>query len=105
MVTVDPYNPAVGRFLSTDPTLGGNANSFDYCSGNAIGCSDLSGKNSHVHHKWSRWHTHLTIWLDHYYSARFADSLWLGTAVVDLVAVLAGVPELAAMLTVYVLWH
>jgi hypothetical protein len=37
------YNPATGRFTSTDPVAGGNANPYDYCSGDAIGCSDTSG--------------------------------------------------------------
>nr|BFE60671.1 hypothetical protein GCM10020063_051970 [Dactylosporangium thailandense] len=37
------YAPATGRFLSVDPVYGGNANAYDYCSGDAINCADTSG--------------------------------------------------------------
>jgi RHS repeat-associated protein len=37
------YNAATGRFLSVDPMRGGNANAYDYCSGNAVNCNDTTG--------------------------------------------------------------
>ncbi len=37
------YVPGTGRFLSTDPIYGGSANSYDYCSGDAVNCSDVTG--------------------------------------------------------------
>ncbi|GAA2602728.1 hypothetical protein GCM10010399_36880 [Dactylosporangium fulvum] len=40
------YSPATGRFLSTDSVYGGNANPYDYCSGDAVNCSDLNGAAS-----------------------------------------------------------
>ncbi|WP_143162722.1 RHS repeat-associated core domain-containing protein [Couchioplanes caeruleus] len=40
---VRTYNPVTGRFLSTDPIYGGNANSYDYCAGDPINCTDTSG--------------------------------------------------------------
>ncbi|XTZ15375.1 RHS repeat-associated core domain-containing protein [Micromonospora echinospora] len=40
------YNPYTGRFLSQDPVQGGNANPYEYCFGDPVGCADLSGKGS-----------------------------------------------------------
>jgi RHS repeat-associated protein len=37
------YNPSTGRFLSQDPVYGGNANSYEYCAGDSVNCSDTSG--------------------------------------------------------------
>jgi len=38
------YDPSTGRFLQTDPVVGGNANPYDYCSGDPNGCADTSGR-------------------------------------------------------------
>ncbi|MER7004551.1 DNRLRE domain-containing protein [Dactylosporangium sp. NPDC000555] len=38
------YSPSLGRFLQVDPVPGGNSNAYDYCSGDAVNCSDLDGK-------------------------------------------------------------
>ncbi|WP_162824210.1 DNRLRE domain-containing protein [Peterkaempfera bronchialis] len=37
------YSPALGRFLQTDPEPGGNANAYDYCTGDPVNCTDLDG--------------------------------------------------------------
>ncbi|WP_157519524.1 RHS repeat-associated core domain-containing protein [Modestobacter sp. Leaf380] len=38
------YDPNTGRFWSTDPVPGGNATTYDYCSGDPVNCTDLDGK-------------------------------------------------------------
>ena len=37
------YAPGIGRFLSVDPTPGGNANIYDYCTADPVNCTDLTG--------------------------------------------------------------
>jgi len=37
------YSPSLGRFLQVDPIPGGNSNAYDYCSGDAVNCTDLDG--------------------------------------------------------------
>lgn len=37
------YNPTTGRFRSNDPIYGGNANSYEYCSGDGVNCMDTTG--------------------------------------------------------------
>ncbi|MEU4690793.1 LamG-like jellyroll fold domain-containing protein [Actinoplanes sp. NPDC023714] len=44
MMGVRLYAPALGRFLQSDPVDGGNANPYDYCSGDPVNCADLDGK-------------------------------------------------------------
>jgi RHS repeat-associated protein len=38
------YDPNTGRFWSTDPVPGGNATTYDYCSGDPVNCTDLDGR-------------------------------------------------------------
>ncbi|MFJ3933445.1 MULTISPECIES: DNRLRE domain-containing protein [unclassified Streptomyces] len=38
------YDPNSGRFLSSDPVYGGNANAYEYCVGDPVGCTDLTGQ-------------------------------------------------------------
>ncbi|GAA4699015.1 RHS repeat domain-containing protein [Phytohabitans rumicis] len=38
------YNPATGRFLTVDPIDGGNANDYEYCTGDPVNCHDLDGR-------------------------------------------------------------
>ena len=37
------FNPATARFLSVDPIYGGNANPYEYCNGDPVNCTDISG--------------------------------------------------------------
>jgi RHS repeat-associated protein len=39
------YNPSTGRFLQTDPVLGGSADNYDYAAGDPVGRSDLAGED------------------------------------------------------------
>ncbi|MBB5866640.1 RHS repeat-associated protein [Allocatelliglobosispora scoriae] len=51
------YAPGSGRFLSTDPISGGSANPYEYCSGDAVGCTDTAGTMSCKASKSLRNHT------------------------------------------------
>ncbi|WP_434742732.1 RHS repeat-associated core domain-containing protein [Micromonospora sp. SH-82] len=46
------YNPLTGSFLTPDPVYGGNAGPYEYCFGDPVNCSDVSGKGSKC--KWPR---------------------------------------------------
>ncbi|WP_258055037.1 DNRLRE domain-containing protein [Streptomyces sp. Ru71] len=48
------YDPTTGRFLSVDPEPGGNANAYDYVSGDPLTGYDLDGR-------WG-WHWHPRRW-------------------------------------------
>ncbi|MER6206335.1 RHS repeat-associated core domain-containing protein [Streptomyces sp. NPDC001642] len=41
------YGAGSGRFLQGDPVYGGNDNSYEYCRGNPVSCTDLSGAYSY----------------------------------------------------------
>ncbi|MFF7564911.1 RHS repeat-associated core domain-containing protein [Streptomyces pseudovenezuelae] len=41
------YDAGSGRFLQSDPVYGGNDNSYEYCRGNPVSCTDLSGAYSY----------------------------------------------------------
>lgn len=50
------YAPGSGRFLSTDPIFGGNANPYEYCAGDSLNCADTSGKWRYLYkHKHWYW--------------------------------------------------
>ncbi|MER6037920.1 RHS repeat-associated core domain-containing protein, partial [Streptomyces sp. NPDC001835] len=39
------YNPTTGRFLSTDPEYGGNANAYEYVTADPLNQYDLDGRS------------------------------------------------------------
>lgn len=51
LMGVRVYNPATGRFLQTDPVIGGSCNSYEYTCGDPVNARDLSGRcmSRHVH--------------------------------------------------------
>ncbi|MCC9708460.1 DNRLRE domain-containing protein [Streptomyces sp. MNU76] len=57
------YNPATGRFLSTDPIFGGNANAYEYCVGDPVNCYDLNGTFRYSYWKNSWWNPVQYFWL------------------------------------------
>jgi hypothetical protein len=40
------YNPTVGRFLQTDPIVGGSNNQYEYARANPLSFVDLTGMNT-----------------------------------------------------------
>ncbi|MFE7479859.1 DNRLRE domain-containing protein [Streptomyces sp. NPDC057552] len=69
------YNPVTGRFLSKDPLYGGNANAYDYCFGEPVNCTDLTGMWSYS--TWSRWwspYKHIWVYLNRSETSRLSHS-------------------------------
>lgn len=60
------YNPGSGRFLSTDPVLGGNASPYDYCVGDSINCTDLSGESMCYQYYYKKWKRKVLWWTETY---------------------------------------
>jgi RHS repeat-associated protein len=83
------YNPGNGRFLSTDPVYGGNANAYEYCRGDAVNCADITGEWSCPRYKFK--YTRAKYWPYYingtrsYYKCTFrhseAVSIWTGGGV------------------------
>lgn len=46
------YSPATGRMRQVDPVYQGSANSYEYCRGEPVGCTDLSGKGTDDCGRW-----------------------------------------------------
>jgi RHS repeat-associated protein len=91
------YDSAIGRFASTDSIPGGNANSYDYCSGDALNCSDISGEAACFRTGtkkpwWSPFiYIHFRCQISDFEFHRLVDGLYgaaygLGAAVVTLIA-------------------
>jgi RHS repeat-associated protein len=62
---VRSYVPAMGRFISVDPVLGGSANAYDYANQDPVNGLDLDGRkscdlslaiSSRRHRVWANWH-------------------------------------------------
>ncbi len=69
------YSPSEGRFLSTDPLYGGNANAYEYCHADPVNCTDLSGEWSYS--TWSAWwspYKHIKIY------TTWSEARWLAGA-------------------------
>ncbi|GAA2845756.1 hypothetical protein Acy02nite_47380 [Actinoplanes cyaneus] len=70
------YNPSTSRFLSTDPIYGGNANPYDYCYGDGVNCTDLSGKYSCKYRSWWQDSSHKWASVSCRLSHRDIDADW-----------------------------
>ncbi|MFI6416778.1 DNRLRE domain-containing protein [Streptomyces sp. NPDC050842] len=74
------YDSTTGRFLSKDRMYGGNANAYDYCFGEPINCTDLSGMWSYS--TWSRWwspYKHLWLYLNSRETSRLSTGAGAAT--------------------------
>ncbi|MGW5651541.1 DNRLRE domain-containing protein [Streptomyces humi] len=56
------YDPTTGRFLSTDPIPGGNANAYEYCNGDPLNRYDLDGRWGWFHRHFNRWSANALGW-------------------------------------------
>ncbi|WP_406068327.1 RHS repeat-associated core domain-containing protein [Micromonospora sp. NBC_01638] len=70
------FNPETGRFLSSDPVYGGNANAYEYCRGDAINCVDTSGAVSCKFSKKKFWWTWWPYGLNFDISVRCTIKNW-----------------------------
>ncbi|WOX08751.1 DNRLRE domain-containing protein [Streptomyces sp. N50] len=61
------YDAGSGRFLQSDPVYGGNDNSYEYCRGNPVSCTDLSGAYSYSY----------TYYLGGYFSSAKTVFKWI----------------------------
>ncbi|MET7784685.1 DNRLRE domain-containing protein [Streptomyces sp. NPDC005388] len=77
------YDPTTGRFLSTDPVPGGNANAYEYCNGDPLNCYDLDGRFGF--RKWWRKHRLTVLTWGFTIGCSFATGGWgaLGCATVS----------------------
>ncbi|MEV6109298.1 DNRLRE domain-containing protein [Streptomyces sp. NPDC051940] len=66
------YDPSQGRFLSVDPVPGGNANAYDYCGGEPVSCTDVTGALSWSW--WKRWWSPVW-WIKFYLTKR--ETRWV----------------------------
>jgi RHS repeat-associated protein len=49
------YNPALGRFLQTDPVAGGSCNDYDYTCADPVNSTDLDGRRRCRRFCWPDW--------------------------------------------------
>ncbi|MHC3475582.1 RHS repeat-associated core domain-containing protein, partial [Streptomyces sp. 7R007] len=64
LMGVRAYSPALGRFLSTDPVLGGSLNAYDYAAQDPVNVRDIGG----TFHMWT-WKYGGSYWLMLYVGA------------------------------------
>ncbi|MGK5449778.1 DNRLRE domain-containing protein [Streptomyces radiopugnans] len=83
------YNPTTGRFLSTDPVFGGNANAYEYCAGDPVNCYDLNGTFRYSYWRNPWWSPVLYYWVQIKLTRKETRNLaWSATAVSGFLAIL-----------------